>query len=90
MGKVTDINKFKRKLNKQLNEMPSPETEGDYLIVVLGEDKHGLPIVCIEQCEMEGSYAHKGRILLDSDMMHSLIEELITVSEIIDSGGKLH
>jgi len=90
MGKVTDINKFKRNLNEQLDEMPDPKTEGDYLIVVLGEDKEGLPLVCIEQYEVEGSHEHKDRILLNSDMMHSLIEELITVSEIIDSGGKLH
>ena len=90
MGKVTDINKFKRKLNKQLNEMPSPETEGDYLLVVLGEDKHGLPVVCIEQCEMEGSYAHKGRILLDADMLYSLVEELIVVSDLMDKEGTVH
>jgi|TARA_B110000914_G_scaffold213407_1_gene215286 hypothetical protein len=90
MGKVTDINKFKRKLNEQLEDMPDPKTEGDYLIVVLGEDKEGLPLVCIEQCEVEGSHEHKERILINGDMMDSLIEELITVSEIIDSGGKLH
>tara|TARA_R110000850_G_scaffold25149_2_gene72816 strand:+ start:928 stop:1200 length:273 start_codon:yes stop_codon:yes gene_type:complete len=90
MGKVTDINKFKRKLNEQLEDMPDPKTEGDYLIVVLGEDKDGLPLVCIEQCEVEGSHMHKERILVNGDMMDSLIEELITVSEIIDSGGKLH
>jgi len=90
MGKVTDINKFKRKLNEQLEDMPDPKTEGDYLIVILGEDEEGLPLVCIEQCEVEGSYMHKERILVNGDMMDSLIEELITVSEIIDSGGKLH
>tara|TARA_R110000787_G_scaffold199058_1_gene310131 strand:+ start:305 stop:577 length:273 start_codon:yes stop_codon:yes gene_type:complete len=90
MGKVTDINKFKRKLNEQLEDMPDPKTEGDYLIVILGEDKEGLPLVCIEQCEVEGSHIHKERILVNGDMMDSLIEELITVSEIIDSGGKLH
>tara|TARA_R110000868_G_scaffold61678_1_gene187306 strand:+ start:727 stop:999 length:273 start_codon:yes stop_codon:yes gene_type:complete len=90
MGKVTDINKFKRKLNEQLEDMPDPKTEGDYLIVILGEDKDGLPLVCIEQCEVEGSHMHKERILVNGDMMDSLIEELITVSEIIDSGGKLH
>ena len=39
---------------------------------------------------MEGSHEHKERILINGDMMDSLIEELITVSEIIDSGGKLH
>jgi|TARA_R110000744_G_scaffold349536_1_gene455194 hypothetical protein len=90
MGKVTDINKFKRKSKLALDEMPDPKTEGDHLIVVLVEDKEGLPLVCIEQYKVEGSHEHKGHILLNADMMHSLIENLITVSEIIDSGGKLH
>tara|TARA_R100000935_G_C2709626_1_gene113539 strand:- start:36 stop:302 length:267 start_codon:yes stop_codon:yes gene_type:complete len=88
MGKVTDMNKFRRKLEEGV--IDDPKTEGDYLTIILGEDKEGRPLVCIEQCEVEGSHEHKERILINGDMMNSLIEELINVSEIIDSGGKVH
>jgi hypothetical protein len=81
MGKVTDINKFKSS-KKEAN----PKTEGDYLCVILGEDKEGKPIVLIEQCEVEGSYEHTDRVVLNPDMLHTLIEELIAVSDMITTG----
>jgi len=81
MGKVTDMNKFKRDKKEA-----TTETIGDYLCVVLGEDGKGRPIVLIEQCEVEGSYEHKDCIALNADELHTLIEELIVVSDMITKG----
>ena len=81
MSNVIDLNKFKSSKRKA-----NPETEGDYLCVILGEDKEGKPIVLIEQCEVEGSYEHTDRVVLNPDMLHTLIEELIAVSDMITTG----
>ena len=81
MSNVIDMNKHKRDKKEA-----TTETIGDYLCVVLGEDGKGKPIVLIEQCEVEGSYEHKDCIALNPDELHTLIKELIVMSDMITKG----
>jgi len=80
LGNVTDINEFKRA--KEVTS-GSPETDGDYLTIVIGETKEGEEIILIEQCEMEGTVEHKNTICMDKDMLHTLISELVVAAGII-------
>lgn len=80
MGKVTDINKFKRTKN---NETSEPETEGGYLTIVVGETIDEEDIILIEQCEVVGNTKHKDTIIMDEEMLHILISELIVAAGVI-------
>lgn len=80
MGNVTDINEFKRTKEVTPN---SPETDGNYLTIIVGETKEGEDIILIEQCEMEGTVEHKNTICMDEEMLHILISELIVAAGII-------
>ena len=78
-------------------KIDSPETDGEYLRIILGEDIKGEFIICVEQCVVEGSELHKDHIMLDVDMACSLVMELTTVLGIIEKGdidssggGKVH
>jgi len=82
MGKITDMKKFIR--DKELSKSENI-TEGDYLCVIVGVDSEDTPLVLIEQCVTEGSYEHKDRVLLNADMLHVLIEELITVADMVEA-----
>ena len=66
MGNVTDINEFKRAKEVTSN---FPETDGDYLTIIVGETKEGEEIILIEQCEMEGTVEHKNTICMDKDII---------------------
>lgn len=81
MGNVTDINEFKR--TKEVTSAP-PETDGDYLTIIVGETKEGEELILIEQCEMEGTVEHKNTICMDKDMLHTLISELVVAAGIIE------
>ncbi len=80
MGNVTDINEFKRAKDVAQS---NPETDGDYLTIIVGETKEGEDIILIEQCEMEGTTEHKNTISMDEEMLHTLISELIVAAGII-------
>lgn len=81
MGNVTDINEFKRTKEVTSN---SPETDGNYLTIIVGETKEGEEIILIEQCEMEGTVEHKNTICMDKGMLHTLIAELVVAAGIIE------
>ena len=81
MGNVTDINEFKRAKDVAQS---NPETDGDYLTIIVGETKEGEEIILIEQCEMEGTVEHKNTICMDKDMLHTLIAELVVAAGIIE------
>tara|TARA_R110000782_G_scaffold43649_1_gene98181 strand:+ start:339 stop:554 length:216 start_codon:yes stop_codon:yes gene_type:complete len=57
-----------------------PETQGDYLVIVVGEDDEGHPIVCLEQCLTDGVKAHVNAIFLEVEQIDILIRELTVVS----------
>ena len=80
MGNVTDINEFKRAKDVAQS---NPETDGDYLTIIVGETEEGEDIILIEQCEMEGTTEHKNTISMDEEMLHTLISELIVTAGII-------
>jgi hypothetical protein len=80
LGNVTDINEFKRAKDVAQS---NPETDGDYLTIIVGETKEGEDIILIEQCEMEGTTEHKNTISMDEEMLHTLISELIVAAGII-------
>lgn len=81
MGNVTDINEFKR--TKEVTPY-FPETDGNYLTIIVGETKEGEEIILIEQCEMEGTVKHKDTICMDKNMLHTLIAELVVAAGIIE------
>jgi len=80
LGNVTDINEFKRAKDVAQS---NPETDGDYLTIIVGETEEGEDIILIEQCEMEGTTEHKNTISMDEEMLHTLISELIVTAGII-------
>lgn len=80
MGKVTDINEFRRAKEISSGDV---ETDGDYLTIIVGETLEGETLVLIEQCEVEGITEHKNRITMDADMLHVLISELIVAAGVI-------
>tara|TARA_B110000971_G_scaffold140555_1_gene143681 strand:+ start:2738 stop:3013 length:276 start_codon:yes stop_codon:yes gene_type:complete len=87
MGKVTDINKFKRpeEVSIPLPIGEYPETDGNYMSIVVGEDRDGQDIILIEQCEVEGTTEHKDTIIVDVEMLQVLITELIVVARTLES-----
>ncbi len=80
MGKVTDINEFRRAKDVTLSDS---ETEGDYLTIIVGETSEGEDLVLIEQCETEGTTRHRNTVTMTTDMLHVLISELIVAADII-------
>jgi hypothetical protein len=87
MGRVTDINKFKhgKEVSNPLPNGEYPETDGNYMAIVVGEAKDGQEIILIEQCEVEGTTEHKDTIMLDGEMLQVLITELIVVARALKS-----
>jgi hypothetical protein len=81
LGKVTDINEFRRA--KDINNS-THDTDGSYLTIVIGETLDGEDIILINQCEVEGNTKHKDTITMDKDMLHILIDELIVAVSIIE------
>ena len=84
MGKVTDINEFRRA--KDINNS-THDTDGSYLNIVIGETLDGEDIILINQCEVEGNTKHNDTITIyasDKDMLHILIDELIVAVSIIE------
>jgi|TARA_R110000803_G_scaffold144848_5_gene210672 hypothetical protein len=57
-----------------------PETQGDYMSILVGEDVDGETVICIEQCESDGTTAHINAIHLDVKQLDILIYELTIVS----------
>jgi len=84
MSKVTDINKFKEE--KSAAENNAVETEGAYMQVTIGEDIDKEIVILVEQVETIGATIHKGKLVLDVDMLHRLIENLLAAAEVIDEG----
>tara|TARA_R100001377_G_scaffold12591_1_gene6296 strand:+ start:670 stop:933 length:264 start_codon:yes stop_codon:yes gene_type:complete len=78
MSNVIDINKFK--------ETKDVETNNAYLQIIVGESQDEDILVFIEQVETVGSTMHKGQLILDVDMLHSLIEGLYEAAEAIEKG----
>lgn len=87
MGKITDINKFKRgkEVSTSLPIGEYPETDGNYMAIVVGEAKDGQEIILIEQCEVEGTTEHKDTIMLDGKLLQVLITELIIVARALNN-----
>ena len=84
MSKVTDINKFKEEQSAAENN--AVETEGAYMQVTIGEDIDKEIVILVEQVETIGATIHKGKLVLDVNMLHRLIENLLAAAEVIDEG----
>ncbi len=84
MSKVTDINKFREE--KSATGTNEAETEGAYMQVTIGEDIDKEIVILVEQVETVGATIHKGKLVLDVDMLHRLIENLLAAAEVIDEG----
>jgi len=75
MSNVIDINKFK--------ETKDVETTNNYLQIIVGEKDEDI-LVFVEQVETVGSTMHKEQLILDVEMLHSLIEGLYEAAEAIE------
>mgnify|MGYP003655110506 FL=1 len=53
-----------------------PETTGDYLAIMVGEDDDGDPVVCVEQCLTHGKKTHINAVFLEVEQLDVLIREL--------------
>tara|TARA_R100001369_G_C3314975_1_gene167931 strand:- start:2090 stop:2353 length:264 start_codon:yes stop_codon:yes gene_type:complete len=84
MSKVTDINKFREE--KSTTEGNEADTPDDYMQILIGEDIDKELVIVVEQVETVGNTIHKGKLVLDVDMLHRLIENLMAASEAIKEG----
>jgi len=75
MSNVIDINKFRK--------TKDVETTNAYLQIIVGEKDEDI-LVFVEQVETVGSTMHKGQLILDVEMLHSLIEGLYEAAEAIE------
>tara|TARA_R100001369_G_scaffold89395_1_gene126987 strand:+ start:118 stop:363 length:246 start_codon:yes stop_codon:yes gene_type:complete len=78
MSNVIDMNKYK--------SVKDVDTEGDYLQITIGESTGRDVIILVEQVEVVGTTTHTGKLVLDVNMLHRLIEELISAADIINEG----
>tara|TARA_R110000824_G_scaffold4625_1_gene22284 strand:- start:1103 stop:1375 length:273 start_codon:yes stop_codon:yes gene_type:complete len=86
MGKVTYLNKFKSDKEQQRyggESLGKHETEGNYLSILVGESKEEEIVILVEQVEVVGITTHSEKLVLTVDMLHSLIEELISAADVI-------
>jgi hypothetical protein len=86
MGKVTYLNKFKSDKEQQRyggESLGKHETEGNYLSILVGESKGEEIVILVEQVEVVGTTTHSEKLVLTVDMLHSLIEELISAADVI-------
>ena len=86
MGKVTYLNKFKSDKEQQRyggESLDKHETEGNYLSILVGESKEEEIVILVEQVEVVGITTHSEKLVLTVDMLHSLIEELISAADVI-------
>ena len=75
MSNVIDINKFK--------ETKDVETNNAYLQIIVGEKDENI-LVFVRQIDVEGTTSHKRQIVLDVEMLHTLIEGLYEAAEAIE------
>tara|TARA_R110000787_G_scaffold4589_3_gene17360 strand:- start:1781 stop:2059 length:279 start_codon:yes stop_codon:yes gene_type:complete len=89
MSNVIDLNKFKsiKEQQQSLNggePVSKKETEGNYLSILVGESKEEEIVILVEQVEVVGTTTHSEKLVLTVDMLHSLIEELISAADVIE------
>ena len=75
MSNVIDINKFRK--------TKDVETTNAYLQIIVGEKDEDI-LVFVEQVETVGSTMHKRQLILDVEMLHSLIAGLYEAAEAIE------
>ena len=78
MSNVIDMNKYK--------SVKDVDTDGAYMQITIGESADEDVIILVEQVEVIGTTTHKGKLVLDVEMLHSLIEQLISAADVINEG----
>jgi hypothetical protein len=78
MSNVIDMNKYK--------SVKDVDTDGAYMQIIIGESADEDVIILVEQVEVVGTTTHKGKLVLDVEMLHSLIEQLISAADVINEG----
>ena len=89
MSNVIDMNKY-----KSVKDVDT-DTNGAYIQITIGESSDEDIIILVEQVEVIGTTTHKGKRVLDVEMLHSLtdilkitaaIEQLISAVDVINEG----
>ena len=80
MSNVIDMNKY-----KSVKDVDT-DTDGAYIQITIGESSDEDVIILVEQVEVIGTTTHKGKLVLDVEMLHSLIEQLISAADVINEG----
>ena len=87
MGEVTYLNKFKSDKEQRYGGeslLDKHETEGNYLSILVGESKEEEIVILVEQVEVVGTTTHSEKLVLTVEMLHSLIEELVSAADVIE------
>tara|TARA_R100000541_G_scaffold23687_2_gene33474 strand:+ start:549 stop:803 length:255 start_codon:yes stop_codon:yes gene_type:complete len=79
MSNVIDMNK-----HKSWKKTKDVETNGPHMQIIVGEDHEQGILVFVRQIDVEGTTSHKRQIVLDVEMLHTLIEGLYEAAEAIE------